>query len=292
MKRLALTLVAALLAAESPAAPLRILASFYPVYIATLNVAGNVPDVEVANLTPPFTGCLHDYSLSPRDLKELAQADVLVVNGLGMESFIDEAVKQTRGLAILDASEGIEPVDGNPHAWVSISLAMKQVRNIADGLAQADPAHADLYRRNAGNYLAKLDALRAKMHAQLKDLKTRDIITFHEAFPYFAGEFDLRILAVVEREPGSEPTARELAETIDLVRQSGAAALFAEPQYSAKAVDMIAAETGAKVYTLDPAVTGENDPDAYIDIMERNLGTLSEALKGRGSPKSNVQSLK
>ncbi len=292
MKRLALTLVAALLAAESPAAPLRILASFYPVYIATLNVAGNVPDVEVANLTPPFTGCLHDYSLSPRDLKELAQADVLVVNGLGMESFIDEAVKQTRGLAILDASEGIEPVDGNPHAWVSISLAMKQVRNIADGLAQADPAHADLYRRNAGNYLAKLDALRAKMHAQLKDLKTRDIITFHEAFPYFAGEFDLRILAVVEREPGSEPNARELAETIDLVRQSGAAALFAEPQYSAKAVDMIAAETGAKVYTLDPAVTGENDPDAYIDIMERNLGTLSEALKGRGSPKSNVQSLK
>ena len=292
MKCLAITLVAALLAAESPAAPLRILASFYPVYIATLNVAGGVPGVEVASLAPPVAGCLHDYSLSPRDLKELARADILVVNGLGMESFIDEAVKQAHGLTILDASRGIELLDGNPHAWVSISLAMKQVQNIADGLAQHDPEHADLYRRNAGSYLAKLDALRAKMHAQLKDLKTRDIVTCHEAFPYFTGEFDLRILAVIEREPGSEPSARELAETIELVRKSGAAALFAEPQYSAKAVDMIAAETGAKVYTLDPAVTGPMEADAYLGIMERNLETLIAALKEAPSPRSKVESPK
>lgn len=280
MNRLACLLVsAAVLAGACEAAPLRIVTSFYPVYISTLNVAGGVPGVEVVNLTPPITGCLHDYQMRPDDLKKLADADVFIVNGAGMESFLDEAVRQSPGLKVINASEGIELLEDNSHVWVSVSLAMKQVENIARELAAADPADADLYRANADAYLAHLGDLRKKMHEELKDVKTRDIITFHEAFPYFAKEFDLNIIAVIEREPGAEPSARELAETIDLVRKSGVTALFAEPQYPANAIEAIAAETGAKVYTLDPAVTGPMDPGAYLTIMERNLAELEKALK-------------
>ena len=270
---------ALMLATAVQAAPFRIVASFYPVYIATLNVAGGVPGVEVIDMAKPSTGCLHDYQLTPADLKTLTGASVLVINGAGMESFLDKALAQVPGLRTINASEGIELAGGNPHVWVSISLAMKQVENIANGLAAMDPAHAELYRRNSAAYRARLDALRVKMHDALKDLRSRDIITFHEAFPYFAKEFDLRIVTVIEREPGAEPDARELARTIDTVRKAGVKALFAEPQYPAKAADTIAAETGARVYTLDPAVTGDLDPDAYLKIMGRNLSELEKALK-------------
>jgi zinc transport system substrate-binding protein len=116
------------------------------------------------------------------------------------------------------------------------------------------------------------------MHEGLKDIQSRDIITFHEAFPYFAREFNLKIVAVIEREPGSEPSAKELAETIDIVKKAKVKALFAEPQYPTKAAEAIARESGAKLYTLDPSVTGPMTADAYVAIMEKNLAELRKAL--------------
>jgi zinc transport system substrate-binding protein len=274
-----LVVALAIPAPRAAARDLRIVTSFYPVYVATLNVAKDVPGVEIRNLTPPFTGCLHDYQLTPNDLKKLADAELFVVNGAGMESFLDKALAQAPEISIVNASDGIELLDGNPHVWVSVTLAMKQVENIAAGLAAADPAHAAQYQDNAAAYRSQLEALRVRMHEGLKDVRGRKIVTFHEAFPYFAREFGLEIAAVIEREPGSEPSARDLAATIDLVREAGVRALFAEPQYPAKAAAAIAAETGATVYTLDPAVTGDLARDAYLRIMERNLAELEKALK-------------
>jgi len=117
------------------------------------------------------------------------------------------------------------------------------------------------------------------MHLALDGMKNRDIVTFHEAFPYFAKEFNFNIVAVIEREPGSTPNAKDLSETIDRVKNLKVKALFAEPQYSAKAAETIATATGAKVYTLDPVVMGPMEADAYINIMDNNLKTLEEALK-------------
>lgn len=262
-----------------------ILASFYPVYIMVRNIAADVPGVEVRFLAPLTTGCLHDYHLRPDDRLLLDRADIFVVNGLGMESFLEKAVSQVPGLKIIDSSAGIIPlVDNrtkstNPHVWVSVSNAILQVRNISESLSRLDPEHKKLYRRNHDNYSAALTALRGKMHAELKDLKHRDIVTFHEAFPYFASEFGLRIAAVVEREPGSEPGAREMADTVKLIKKAGIKAVFAEPQYSPKSAQTIGRETGVPVYELDPAVTGSDSDDAYIRIMERNLEVLKEALK-------------
>ena len=270
-------------AAFAASGPVRITASFYPMYIATLNIVKGVPGVEVRDLTKPMTGCLHDYSITTDDMKQLSKTDIFVVNGAGMESFLDKVIKQQPGIKIVSASDGIPLLKGaegdNPHVWISISLHIKQVRNIASKLALADPQHAKQYARNADLYAAKLERLRSDMHAGLKGVKTRDIITFHEAFPYFAKEFGLHIVAVIEREPGSEPSAKELAETITLVKKSGVRALFAEPQYPAKAAQTIARETGAKLYTLDPAVTGPMRDDAYLSIMTKNLAELRRALK-------------
>jgi zinc transport system substrate-binding protein len=112
-------------------------------------------------------------------------------------------------------------------------------------------------------------------------MKGTQIVTFHEAFPYFAREFGFSIAGVIEREPGSEPGARELADTITFIRKNPKALLFAEPQYPAKIADVIARETGSRVRMLDPAVTGPSDRDAYIRIMEKNLKVLREAGKNK-----------
>ncbi|MDD5675233.1 MAG: metal ABC transporter substrate-binding protein [Chitinivibrionales bacterium] len=278
-------IVSSLVCSNPAPAPRVILCSFYPMYIMTLNVADNVPGVKVVTMTKPQTGCLHDYQLTPQDLTTLSTAWVLVVNGGGMESFIDKAVKQRPQLIIVNASKGIPLIKGggdegdNPHVWVSLDGAMKQVKNIGDGLSAADPGSAEKYHANAQAYIAKLKTLQNKMHAELASFSGREIITFHEAFPYFAKEFGLHIAAVVEREPGSEPSAGELARTIRIIKHHAVTALFAEPQYPAKAAQTIAAETGLKVYELDPAATGPAEKGAYIRIMEANGAVLKEALQ-------------
>ncbi|MFZ4778643.1 MAG: metal ABC transporter solute-binding protein, Zn/Mn family [Terrimicrobiaceae bacterium] len=265
------------------AKPVEILTSFYPMYVSTLNVVGDTPGVDVSCLTPPFVGCLHDYAITAGDMKKLAGADIFVANGAGMESFIDKAVKQSPSLQVVEASKGMKlAFEDNPHIWVGISGAIQQVKNIAAGLAKADPEHADQYRKNAASYVEKLEALRTGMHAALDGLKNRDIITFHEAFPYFASEFKLNIVGVIEREPGSEPNARELAETIELVKKQNVHALFAEPQYPSKCARVIEKETGIPVSVLDPVVTGPREPakarDAYLAAMRINLDVLRKAL--------------
>ncbi|MCX6968154.1 MAG: metal ABC transporter substrate-binding protein [Verrucomicrobia bacterium] len=265
------------------AEPLRVVASFYPMYVMALNVVGDTPGVQVECMTESVTGCLHDYQLTPSNLKTLASADVFIANGAGMETFIEKAVKQAPHLKVIEASKGIKLVGGNPHIWVSIRGAMQETQNIAQGLAAIDPAHASSYEANAARYLARLEVLRREMHAALDALKQREIITFHEAFPYFADEFHLKIVGVVEREPGSEPSAGELAHTIQLVRKNKVKALFAEPQYPSKSAEIIRRETGVPVSILDPAVTGPKEPakarDSYIKAMEANREAILKALR-------------
>lgn len=263
-----------------------IVTSFYPMYVATINITQGVDGVTVTNMTKPQTGCLHDYQLMTEDMKTLEKADAFVINGAGMESFLDKVVNQQKNLKIIDASKGIELLkDGdeeNPHVWLSVTDAILQVKNIAEQLKAADPKHADAYEKNAAAYIKKLEALKAEMHAELDTVPNKDIVTFHEAFPYFAKEFGLNIISVVEREPGTEPTPAELQETIDQVKKLPVKVLFTEPQYSPSAAETIARETGAKIYTLDPVVTGEaNDEaiNAYIDTMKKNMKTLKTALQ-------------
>jgi len=263
-----------------------IVTSFYPMYVSTINVTRGIASVRVINMTKPQTGCLHDYQLTPQDLVTLESADAFVVNGAGMEAFLNDVISRQKNLKIIEASRGITLLrdpsgEYNPHVWVSITDAIAQVRNIAGQLSAVNAENAKKYESNANIYIAKLEALKTKMHASLAHIKTRDIITFHEAFPYFAQEFNLHIAAVIERDPGTAPTMKELAAIIDMVNKSKVKVLFAEPQYSPSAARTIAAETGAKIYSLDPAVQANTEGNAYneyLNVMEANLISLKEAL--------------
>ena len=276
---------------------LKLLASFYPIAIMALNITDGVEGVAVESMAQQQTGCLHDFQMTTADMKKAETADAFLINGAGMEGFLDKISDQLPELPVIDSSTGIPLIasgedhhhDGgeghdhdqeayNPHLWVSITNCMEQVRNLSEGIIALDPEHEAEYRENTETYLEKLSALRDKMDSALDHVKNKDIITFHEAFPYFAEEFGLHIAAVINREPDSQPSAKELADTIRLVRETGVKALFVEPLYPETSADIIAAETGAQVYVLDPAVSGEWDKNAYLTAMESNLQVLAQAL--------------
>ncbi len=264
----------------------RIVTTFYPMYIDAINIAKGIDGVSVTNMTKPQTGCLHDYQLTTEDMKTLEKADILIANGAGMESFLDKVIKGQKKLTIIDASQNMEllETDGekNPHLWLSVTANIQQVKNITEQLKKADPKHADAYQANADIYIQKLEALKKEMHNTLDKVPHKDIVTFHEAFPYFAKEFGLNIIAVVEREPGSEPTPSELQAVIQQIKPLSSKVLFTEPQYAPSAAQTIARETGAKIFTLDPVVTGESTADAmdaYLVTMRKNMATLKEALQ-------------
>lgn len=265
-----------------------IVTSFYPMYIDVINITKDVEGVKVINMTKPQTGCLHDYQLTTEDMKTLEQADVFVANGAGMESFLDKATKQNKNMKVVEASnyKDINFIkDGdedNPHVWMSVTYSIAQVKAITAALCEVDPANKDAYRKNALDYCMKLEKLKKEMHEELDDLPHKDIVTFHEAFPYLAKEFKLNIVSVIEREPGTEPTPQELETTIAKVNTLPVKVLFTEPQYSPAAAETIAKETGAKIYQLDPVVTGEANleaMDAYISAMKKNMNILKEALQ-------------
>lgn len=272
----------AALQGASAAETTRVVTSFYPVYIATLNVTAGVPGVEVHNLTSPHIGCLHDYQLTAGDVRQLADADLLLANGAGMESFLGKVQEQAPSLRVVEVSDGIPLMDGNAHVWVSFEGARQQVDNITTALIEAAPGQADAFRANAEKYNSALAALDEKMRTALAPYAGTPIVTFHEAFPYFARDFNLDLVGVIARESGAEPSARELADTIELVRTRRVKALFAEPQFPDKSVQVIARETGLKVYELDPVVTGPSEPSeargAYLRAMQKNLAVLQEAL--------------
>lgn len=267
----------------NPQSTLKIVTSFYPVYIMTINVTQGVEGVAVTNMTPAATGCLHDYQLTPQNMITLSQANILVINGSDMESFIARVSQERPDLKVISASEGIVPLknrDGtvNPHLWVSLEGAIAETRNICRQLSALDPDHAVAYQKNCESYIARLEALQERMKSELQGIKDKNIVTFHEAFPYLARDLGLNIVAVVENEPGSEPSPKELATLMEIIRKTNTRALFIEPQYPGQSAQTVARETGARIYTLDPAVTGPENANAYLEIMDFNIKALKEAL--------------
>lgn len=273
-----------------------IVTSFYPMYLAASNIVDGANNVSLKCLASPEVGCLHDYQLTVNDMITLEKADIFIINGGGMESFIDKAVSTYPNLHIVNASEGIlkeeehnhehenenehdHSHEENPHIWVSISLYIEQIKNITKALSIQDTANAEIYNENANKYIAELEILKTKMHSELDNLESSNIVTFHEAFHYFAEEFGLNVVSVIEREPGTSPSARDVAEIIDMIREMDVNAIFVEPGYLKTAADTISKETGVAIYELDPAVSGTFEKEAYVEIMNKNLKVLLEALK-------------
>jgi zinc transport system substrate-binding protein len=283
--------------------PLRILCTILPVYIFTLNVVGQVPDVEVKLLLPPHQGCPHNYDLTPGDLKNLSRADVLVANGLGMEPFLDNFIKEKTGkIFLIEGAGKIEPIreaphsfrlrktmektghdhagEINGHAWVSPEKAAVMVRTIAQGLAGRDPERSREFLENGRQYARKLEELGRELKEVVSKAANKKIIAFHDILDYLARDTGLQVVAVIESQLGVEPSSRDMVRLIQTARKEKAAALFSEPPYSAKIVRSISLETGIPWFPFDPVATGKPAADTYERSMKKNIEILQKALNG------------
>ncbi|MBW4441786.1 MAG: metal ABC transporter substrate-binding protein [Plectolyngbya sp. WJT66-NPBG17] len=286
-------------AQTSPAAntekKLRVVATFLPVYLFTKAVAGDAAQVDM--LIKPGTE-VHEYQSTPVDVQTLAQSDVVVKNGLGIEEFLDSTLKsaQNSKLKVVDASQGIQAIDqlsqvvhtgkeqghdhaaGNPHVWLDPVLAKQQVENIRDGLIAADPPNKAKYEANAIAYLQQLTALNTEFEQGLGKFRDRTFITFHDAFPYLAKRYQLKQVAVVEL-PEDQLSPADVKETIDTVKQFQAKALFSEPGVDNKLLDGLSKDLNLKLRPLDSLEAGQTDPQHYFTAMRSNLQTLEAAFK-------------
>jgi len=230
----------------------------------------------------------HVYQPNTGDARAVAAADVIFVNGLGFETWSDALIRTsgTRAMIFI-ATEGVEPlrVEGviDPHAWNVLTNGMIYVRNIAEGMARADPANAENYRVNAEAYVKRLalvhEDARARFDALPEDRRT--VVTAHDAFGYLASAYGLTFLAPVGIDTEAEPSARELADLIAHLKETGAGALFVENISSPALVEQIALETGLKIggRLFSDALSEKGGPaTSYIAMFEHNLGVLIAGL--------------
>lgn len=296
MKRLwALALALALLAGCAPRGAedgkAHILCTTYPVYLLTTAVTQGVDEVEVELLVNQQTSCLHDYTLTVEDMRAIERADVIVMNGAGLEDFMADALAQSDA-RIIDCSEGIGLLpaldhhhhedenesehEADPHYWMDPANAQVMLENIAQGLAPALGVDGETVQDNCRAAAGHLSEVAEVWQGIPLD---RGFITFHDGFQYFAGAFGLGLLKSIEEEEGAEASAKELKEIIELVRDNCIPAIFVEKNGSRRSADVIARETGCKVYELDMVMSGDGQGIVpYIQAMEQNLATVKEAL--------------
>ncbi len=265
------------------AAPAQIAATTGPVYTFTSALCQGT-GLTVTQLVTESVSCLHDYSLSVRQARSAEGAELIVISGGGLETFMADILQNK---TVVDSSAGIPLLsschshdhaghthDADPHFWLSPACAKSMAQNICAGLSKQYPEIAPIFGTNLHALLAKLDELQKYGQAQLSTLQTREIITFHDGFSYFAQAFDLTVLKAVEEESGAEASAAELKELITLVRSHALPAIFTETNGSTSAAEIISRETGTPIRTLTMAMSGLD----YFAAMYRNIDTIKEAL--------------
>ena len=308
-----LACLALLLPAPQPtdaavAPQLEVLATTFPMYLFTRGVAAGRDRVRVNLLIPAQMGCPHDYALTPQDMRRLAAADVLVINGLGQEEFLGAPLTRANpDLRIIDSSIGIGELlpltatvtppgaDGhdhdharaaqavNPHLFASPRQAARLIATIARELTTVDPEGAAVYQANARAWGERLDRLADDFSALAGRLANTRIVTQHGVFDYLARDMGLSIVAVIQAHAGQEPSAAEMLAIVRTIGERRAGGLFTEPQYPAAIGRTIAAEASIPAATLDPVATGPEQPpaDYYEQAMRANLATLERTLGHR-----------
>lgn len=300
----------------APAAPVaprvKVYTTFYPLYDFAGKIGGE--RAEVAKLVPPGVSP-HDWEPDPGTLTGLQAADVLLYNGLGLEPWLDNVVESlgTTQLKSINTTEGIEPLRGyvdahakeeedahgpeeeakkkkeaagelpDPHVWLDPLLALKQAERVLEALVAADPDSEQYFRDNFAALKGQFEQLDAEYREALQG-KVRDkFIVTHLSFAYLAERYGLKQVGIAGLSPQAEPTARELAELVKLVREYGIRYIFQEPLVSPRLAQVLATETGAGILELNPLegllpeeIAAGKD---YFSVMRENLAQLEKALK-------------
>ncbi len=279
--------------------PVRAVASFSILGDLVRQVGG--ADVTVTTLVGPDSD-VHGFSPTPADARKLAEADIVVVNGLGLEGWLDRLIRASGTRApVAVASTGVTPMPArdehargegdhghgdravDPHAWQNVANVRSYVANIRDGLATVDPAHAAVYRAAAAAYVAKLDALERDVRATIAGIppERRLIITTHDAFGYFAAAYGLRFVAPQGVSTDSEASPRDVAAIIRQIRRDRVPAVFLETISDPRQMQQIARESGARIggKVYSDALSGPDGPaPTYLDLMRANLLAFAAAL--------------
>ena len=277
------------------AGTITVAASFYPVYIFTRNLLDGVEGVKVECMAEQNVGCLHDYTLTAKDAKLLSDAQLLVINGAGMESFLEDAFEGVEGLKIVDSSENAQVIcpeehshseeenghshEGNSHIWLSADNALLQVESIKNGLVEELPQFKNQIEENYNNYVERLSALINERDSAIAQLEGFSAVSFHGGYEYLAKELGFEIIETIESDEGAEPSARVLAHLSDEIKSQGAAVLLVEPLYNGSAAGILSAETNAEIIELNPVISGEDSLTAYEDAMKQNYETILKAVR-------------
>lgn len=272
------------ISAKEDSSKITAVVSFSPLYDFTKEVGKDL--VEVSSLVPQGVES-HDWEPTINDLRKMQNSDLIIVNGLGFEGWLDD-VKSSVTVQIIDASFGItteisindkgsKESPNDPHVWLDPIFVKKQVRNIVNGLVNLDPTNEKHFRHNEELYLEKLDALDEKIRNELSGCR-KDFIVFHSAFSYFANRYGLNQHTILDsNDPHSEPTARKLTEVIKEAKRLDINIIFTEEGVDSRSSEILANEIGGKVLILSPLEIFDYN-ESYISKMENNLSNLKEAL--------------
>jgi len=274
----------------APAPRLKIGITLHPYYSFVASIVGNRADVIPlidADANP------HGYTPQPGDMVRIASMDVLVVNGIGHDSWafeILDAAGRRGKLKLIHANDGVSliPVAGapagekvvNPHTFISTTAAIQQVYTIASQLGELDPANAAWFRDNARRYALEIRKLRAEFDKKVAgaDLSKFRCATMHSGYDYILQELGLQVTAVIEPRHGVEPTARQLAETIERIKSAKVNVLFAEKYFASKLSETIRQATGVRMYSISHISSGTYTRERFVEEMRENLATLATAI--------------
>lgn len=271
---------------------LTIVTSFLPIQSHTAAIAGD--NASVSQLLSQETGP-HDFQLKPADVKKVADADLFIINGAGIEGWLEELVRKLgrKKPVVIDASKGASLLASpkeiqtgsrdsgygeNPHVWLDPLIARQQVANILRALQRADSPNAKAYAHNAKAYLTRLRQLDEDFRTAMDSLPNKNLVTFHDAFPYLARRYGLNYVGYISEFPEKDPTPRQLATLIDRIKAHRIGVLFAEANYAPRLLKRVATQSGAKVSQLDTLEVGQGHATAYLDRMRANLAALREAF--------------
>ena len=258
----------------------RIVTSFYPMYIMTLNITEGVENVEVENMADNQVGCIHDYTLTTSDLKKFENADIFVENGYGIENFSNNIKESYPNVKIIESASKItdtieEHEEINAHFWTSIDNYILQVREIADRLKELDNANEAKYEENVSEYITKLENHKTKYKNELQNLNGKKVVSLNEAFSYLFKFVGIEEELISTDHEQSALSAEQVKNVIDIMNNENIKTIIIAENDDEQNATAIANETGAKIYRLKDGMSGDGSINSYIDIMEDNLETLT-----------------
>lgn len=259
----------------------KIVTSFYPIYIMTLNITDGVDGVTVSNMAEAHTGCIHDYTLNTSDLKKFENADIFIQNGQGIESFTEKILASYPNIKTIDSSENIvniieEEDEVNAHFWTSIDNYISQIKTITEELKKIDSKNSDKYEENTLKYISKLEILKSEYELKKEELSNKKVISLNESFSYLFNFLGMEETLIETDHEQSSLSAEVMKEIIDKINKDKIEWIIIGENDNEQNANAIKSETNIKIYKLKDGMSGDNSLNSYIDIMRYNLDVLSE----------------